>query len=165
MSILSPSKSLLLIAAILMLAPAALVAASNDAQNRSDIHLPVKDYLLPVKTEDIRESLKDPIFVACKENAMPVGKEGFLGVCTRYDDISGQTDTIIYDSTDQILLPPTRRSQEWLKMALAMATKAPFGIAGFDVEQIANHYYRVVFTDANPDFWGTPTNVILNKFK
>jgi hypothetical protein len=146
-------KYFILITAGLTLASVASV--SSDAEH-SDITLPVKDYLLPAKTENIRESLKDPIFVACKEKATPVGKEGALAVCTRYDDISGQTDTVIYDSTDEVEKQQSGRSEAWKTVALSTGTKAPFGIMGFDTENIAGHYYRVVFWKQDADVWPYP---------
>jgi len=158
MNLLNRCRCFMFFAIVLIVTPVASMATDNDAKQHPDISLPVKDYLLPAKTENIRESLNDPIFLACKEQATPIGKEGVLGVCTRYDDIYGQTDTVIYDSTDEILMPASHRSTAWIAITNSNTIHAPFGVLGFDVERIAGHYYRVVFWNADVSYWSVITH-------
>jgi hypothetical protein len=139
----------ILITVVLMATPVASMATDDGATKRPDITLPVKNYLLPENTEKIRDSLNDPIFLACKEHAMPVGKKGVLGVCTRYDDISGQTDAVVYDSTDEVEKQPSGRSQEWKDVAFSSTFRNTFHFPFNDgsslaVTHIVGHYYRVV---------------------
>lgn len=91
--------------------------------------------------------------LACRRNAKPVGKEGYLGVCERSAGIE-VIYTVIYDSTDEIALAAYRRSVQWKAVAHSLDKKAPFGIIGIaSAERLSGHYYNVHFQNGlTPDF-------------
>lgn len=97
------------------------------------------------------EVLLDPKFVTCKEHAVPVSGKGVIGVCERHEHEWGASvDTIIYDSTDEIILAPSQRSEEWKSAVKSKSINAPFGYFGFTVERITDHYYDVYFLNGLP---------------
>ena len=102
--------------------------------------------------DSLPDSLKTPQFQQCKEKAKPVGKEGFLGVCERSESGLEVTHTVIYDSTDEIMLAYHDHSETWKKTADSL--EAPFGLAGIaSVKSLGGHYYSVDFqVTLNPDF-------------
>lgn len=95
----------------------------------------------------------DPRILSCPENALSVMGEGSIGVCARHVNAFGEEfDTIIYDSTDQIILEPSKRSEKWNVATRSLQQKVPFGILGFSGHKLAGHYYHVIFSDAyKPD--------------
>jgi hypothetical protein len=104
-------------------------------------------------SDSIPDGYDEQQLLRCKEQATPVGKEGFLGVCDRSDGIE-VTDTVIYDSTDQIALRSSLRSPQWKAVARSLDKKAPFDISGIaSLEKLSGHYYKVDFqVTLPPDF-------------
>jgi len=93
----------------------------------------------------------EPKFLVCKESAKPVGAAGFLGVCDTRDGIEN-TSTIVYDSTDEIMLKPEERSKEWNAAyrsfdAAGSHTHVMGWISG-GVKRISGHYYVVTYNFA-----------------
>jgi hypothetical protein len=104
-------------------------------------------------SDSIPDGYDEQQLLRCKEKATPVGKEGFLGVCDRSDGIE-VTNTVIYDSTDQIALRSSLRSPQWKATARSLDKKAPFDLSGISsLEKLSGHYYRVDFqVTLPPDF-------------
>jgi hypothetical protein len=52
-------------------------------------------------------------------------------------------DGIIYDSSDEIVLPPPQRSSQW---KIAASKLPPFGLMGYDATLLIKHFYFVRFS-------------------
>jgi hypothetical protein len=89
---------------------------------------------------------------ACQASAIEWSPGKKFGVCKKREDSGDPVyfRGIVYDSSDEILLPQEQRSQAWQKVAL---TVLPFtggetyssGLYGFKVRPIKDHFYYVTF--------------------
>lgn len=94
----------------------------------------------------------DPRFEECKQKAKPVTAVGALGICTSsyHDDGIWYTDLpyreeIIYDSTDEIMLPASQRSLAWQSAFTATHSHISPEMS-YVVTRIAEHFYWVTFS-------------------
>jgi hypothetical protein len=77
----------------------------------------------------------------CINSAASLGDGKVFGVCmTQYDNFNVTSDLIIYDSSDQIMLPSNRRSAEWNRIA---SPKLPDGEFDFVAHSMGDHFYDV----------------------
>ncbi len=84
----------------------------------------------------------------CKKSGIDFN-EGHLSVCNengkwwRY----GFTESIIYDSSGQIMNQHRPHSPGWINAALTLNKQAPFGIVGFEARPLTGNFYLVTFYD------------------
>jgi hypothetical protein len=105
--------------------------------------------------------LIEPKFSICREQAVPVGKQYFLGVCEQFDEAISALDpglynTIIYDSSGEIMLDDSMRSKSWkeaaekLKFQYVIEPPERVGTTGevIEIKKITGHYYSVHYCSA-----------------
>jgi hypothetical protein len=88
-------------------------------------------------------------FERCKASGVALPQGHRLSVCERDDrwwryDL---TRVIIYDSSDNVLLPQFDPTSEWRRAAVQIAADAPFGIVGFTAKRLSGHFFLVDFSD------------------
>ena len=88
-------------------------------------------------------ALFNAFYQKCAQSADQTANGGFA-VCWTRDTFSA-VDAVVYDSSDQIALPPNARSAEWTKVALKSPVMAAFGVDGFHANLIRGHFYRIYF--------------------
>jgi hypothetical protein len=73
-----------------------------------------------------------------------------INICDRQDlDFVETTNTIVYDGSDEIILPFNARSNDWNRAARELHN-APFGVMGFSVRRLTGHFYDVQFSYSQP---------------
>jgi hypothetical protein len=79
----------------------------------------------------------------CINSAASLGDGKVFGVClAQHDNIFVTSNLIIYDSSDQIMLPPGQRSAEWNRIASRMT---PLGEFEFKAHSMGDHFYDAEF--------------------
>jgi hypothetical protein len=104
--------------------------------------------------DQIGIQLKSPLFETCRHSGVSIAGGYTLAVCDKDDRWwrYGFTKAIIYDSSDQIGIPASKRTKEWVSIAVSMGEQVPFGILGFSARRLTGHYYSVsFFDDRQPD--------------
>jgi hypothetical protein len=82
----------------------------------------------------------------CRLDGKQISKDERISVCERENiDGWGITRAVIYDSSDQIILPEDERTLNWNYAAAALGHSAPFGISDFSAKKITGHFYMVYF--------------------
>jgi hypothetical protein len=77
----------------------------------------------------------------CINSAASLGDGKVFGVClAQHDNIFVRSNLIIYDSSDQIMLPSDQRSAEWNRIA---SPKLPDGDFDFVAQSMGDHFYDV----------------------
>lgn len=82
----------------------------------------------------------------CIRSAVELGHGAVFGVCVdHFDNLSATANLIVYDSSDEIVLPAEKRSPEWTKTVRGM--KIPFGVPDltFEARKMIGHFYDVDF--------------------
>lgn len=89
----------------------------------------------------------------CVNSSAVIDRNNRLSVCYRKDwDRWGYVESIVYDSSDQIIQSTSKRSAAWEAASISLDRKAPFGILGFTAWRLTGHYYLVRFYyDADPN--------------
>ncbi len=119
-----------------------------------------------ILAQSFRIKLNPRIFSQCVKNAISISGGGAIGVCeyTQLQAIGTElgintsyiVKSIIYDSTDQILINETQRSREWYQSAYVLRKMVPFGRIGHRTEKLIGHYYYVVFNtdlETKPEYY------------
>ena len=95
----------------------------------------------------------------CKNKAIPIGSGGNIGICETHRSFfpffGERIESIVYDSTGQILNKHNHRTLSWNKAASSLRSKAPFGLIEFAATKLNENFYYVLF------YVGTDTDFTL----
>jgi hypothetical protein len=88
----------------------------------------------------------------CKRDGVVVNDGEILSVCSRNTRWEGWgfIETVVYDSGGEVTWSSGKQSSEWRRAANSLDRQAPFGILGFDVVPLVDHFYLVTFYDDLP---------------
>lgn len=102
--------------------------------------------------QGVKIVLRPQIFSECIKNATPISDGGAIGICDRksYDLWHAVvTESIVYDSADQIVTDRAYRSAAWNQSAYRLfQEKAPD--MGYKATKLFGHYYYVYFSTDLP---------------
>lgn len=91
-------------------------------------------------------------YVNCISDGVAFDTNKALSVCKKYEKWwrYGFTKAIAFDSSGQIILKHASRDPEWIRAALSLDRKAPFGIIGFTARRLTGNFYSVIFYNDLP---------------
>ncbi|ALK30865.1 hypothetical protein bpln_1g20810 [Burkholderia plantarii] len=88
-------------------------------------------------------------YSACIRNSERFDGNQKLSVCwmdSRMDHW-GFSEALVYDSSGEIASKSGHYSSAWVKAALSIQSKAPFGIIGFEAQPLGRNFYLVTFSE------------------
>jgi hypothetical protein len=86
---------------------------------------------------------------ACIVGGNNIEKDAVFSVCADHvDNLLLVGWMIVYDSSDQIQMPPAARSIQW-KQLVGRLPNTPFGVLDFVSAPLGNHFYQVEFFDSD----------------
>lgn len=140
-----------------------ILAIVKSFREKSDVHwwAVVLAFLLLFFWQDMRENtsllmralkiqLMPQVFSECIRNATPIPLDGAIGICEyKRSEIwyAVNNETIIYDSSDQIIKKHANRPPAWNRTAFQLFDKK-FHNTGYTAKKLFGHYYYVYFSTA-----------------